>query len=89
MEGNAYDIAMGGFCLEVWSWRQLVSIRIAVRRFDISQVPMDPSLRRGCSAGIAYPRRSSGVTGRCARSTGRADERRAREAARGRNEAIV
>lgn len=50
---------------------------------------MDPSLRRGCSAGSAYPRRTSGVTGRCTRNTGRAEERRAREAARGRNEAIV
>jgi hypothetical protein len=29
------------------------------------------------------------VTGRCARNTGRAEERRAREAARGKNEAIV
>lgn len=80
---------MGSFCLEVWSWGQWVSIVITIKRFAKSQVPIDPSLRRGCSAGSAYPRLSSGVIGRCARSTGRAEECRAREAARGKNEAIV
>ena len=44
---------------------------------------MDPSLSRGCSAGSANPRRNSGAAGRCTLSAGRAEERRAREAARG------
>ena len=50
---------------------------------------MDPNLNRGCSAGSAIPRRSSGAAGRCTRRAGRAEARRAREAARGKNEAIV
>lgn len=50
---------------------------------------MDPSLSRGCSAGSANPRRNSGAAGRCTLSAGRAEERRAREAARGKKEAIV
>lgn len=60
-----------------------------MKRIPKGQIPVDPSLRRGCSAGSAYPRRRSGATGRCTRNAGRAEQRRAREAARGRNEAIA
>lgn len=43
----------------------------------------EPILRRGCSAGMAMPRRKGVAAGRWMRSAGRAAERRAREAARG------
>jgi hypothetical protein len=51
---------------------------------------MEPNLSRGCSAGSARPRRSSGVAlGRWKLSAGRGVDRRAREAARGRKVAIA
>lgn len=52
-------------------------------------IPMDPSLNRGCSAGREIPRRSEGRAGRWKFTVGRAAERRAREAARGKKDAIV
>jgi hypothetical protein len=64
----------------------LFSSYLASSQFHI---PSEPSLNRGCSAGSAIPRQSSGAAGRWKLSVGRAEERRAREAARGRNEAIV
>lgn len=56
---------------------------------EAADAPTDPNLNRGCSAGSASPRRSSGAVGRWKVNVGRAEERRAREAARGREEAIV
>lgn len=74
-------------CLEVGRCRQ-VSWKAAVT--PTCSIPTEPSLNRGCSAGTASPRRSSGAAaGRWKLNTGRAPARRAREAARGTKDAAI
>jgi hypothetical protein len=82
------EVAVGCFCLKVRCCSICSSATSS--QSSIYFAPVEPSLKRGCSAGSARPRRSSGAALGCwRRSVGRAAERRAREAARGRKEAIL
>jgi hypothetical protein len=87
--GVPHHVSMSSLRLEVRRYAQSVSFILLFLIFLKHDIPMDPSLSRGCSAGSASPRRNSGAAGRCTLRAGRAEERRAREAARGKNEAIV
>jgi hypothetical protein len=81
------DVALCSLCMEVGRC-SIQSVRHSLSSRS-SYIPTDPSLNRGCSAGSVSPRLNRGAAGRWKLSVGRAAERRAREAARGRNEAIL
>lgn len=80
------DISMCSFCLKIRGFKS-ISRRLGYACDTNS--PREPSLSRGCSAGTARPRRSSGMAGRWKLSAGRAKERKARGAVRERNEAML
>lgn len=80
-------VAMGSLRLEIW--RYIQSALLSEPSLSTLNIPIEPNLSLGCSAGSAIPRRSSGVAGRWNCNAGRAEERRAREAARGKKEAIL
>jgi len=80
------DVAVRRLCLEVGRCFFCQPYLLQLLQY---YVPTDPNLNRGCSAGSASPRRNSGVAGRWKLRVGRAAERSAREAARGKNKDIL
>ena len=92
-------ISMSSLCLEIWRCKKNITVSIFVHINSLAtlppkiNIPIDPNLNLGCSAGSVIPRRSGGAAaaavGRWMRSVGRAEQRRAREAARGRKKDIV
>lgn len=75
----------------VFAWKLGAGEQLAFGNSPRSgKLPSEPNLKRGCSLSVASPRRSNGAkAGRWTLNAGRTEQRRAREAARGKNEAIL